>query len=167
MTARSREASIVISRSTTPIAISAKVSSRSTALVLANGADCNLDVRTAPIGYASPSLSLSLRNSFEVKIGTEIHFRSQSLFFLSTKINFQKILFSGPTKHPHFQKSIFGNDFYPKQIQPKSLPKEWYTDFGSFASLLLIKCSQTFPCMLSFSLNQRVDFVCFRRQAHK
>ena len=27
------------------------------------------------------SLSLSLRNSFEVKIGTEIHFRSQSLFF--------------------------------------------------------------------------------------
>ena len=29
----------------------------------------------------SRSLSLSLRNSFEVKIGTEIHFRSQSLFF--------------------------------------------------------------------------------------
>ena len=28
------------------------------------------------------SLSLSLRNSFEVKIGTEIHFRSRSLFFL-------------------------------------------------------------------------------------
>ena len=43
-------------------------------------------VRTARTGFSlsrsrSLSLSLSLRNSFEVKIGTEIHFRSQSLFF--------------------------------------------------------------------------------------
>ena len=52
--------------------------SRSTTLVLANGADWSLDVRTAPTGSLSPScaLSLSLWNSFEVKIGTEIHFRS-------------------------------------------------------------------------------------------
>ena len=35
-----------------------------------------------PLALAlSLSLSLSLQNSFEVKIGTEIHFRSQSLFF--------------------------------------------------------------------------------------
>ena len=46
-------------------------------------------VRTARTSYASPSralaLSLSLWNSFEVKIGTEIHFRSQSLFFLGQR----------------------------------------------------------------------------------
>ena len=45
----------------------------------------------------SLSLSLSLRNSFEVKIGTKIHFRSQSLFFLG-----QRKSISGPIKHPHF-----------------------------------------------------------------
>ena len=45
----------------------------------------------------SLSLSLSLWNSFEVKIGTEIHFRSQSLFFLG-----QRKSISGPIKHPHF-----------------------------------------------------------------
>ena len=89
--------------STAPIVIGAKARSRSTALVitingagacerrrlvllpLANGAD----PRSRTARSASPSralalslsLSLSLRNSFEVKIGTEIHFRSQSLFF--------------------------------------------------------------------------------------
>ena len=40
------------------------------------------------------------------------------------------------------------------------------THLLSFASLL-IKRSQTFPCMLSFALNQRADFVGLRRQAHK
>ena len=42
--------------------------SRLTTLVLANGADWSLDVRTAPTGYASPSraltLSLSLSSEF-------------------------------------------------------------------------------------------------------
>ena len=36
---------------------------------------------SSPSPSLSLSLSLSLRNSFEVKIGTEIHFRGQSLFF--------------------------------------------------------------------------------------
>ena len=49
------------------------------ALPLANGADPRS--RTVRSALRSLSLSLSLRNSFEVKIGTEIHFRSQSLFF--------------------------------------------------------------------------------------
>ena len=49
---------------------------------------------------------------------------------------------------------------------PETLPKEWHTNFGSLASLL-IKRSKTYPCMLSFALNQRADFVGLRRQAHK
>ena len=49
-------------------------------------------------------------------------------------------------------------------LTPMSLPKEWHADFGSFASLL-VKRSQTFPCMLRFALNQRADFVGLRRQA--
>ena len=118
--------------STAPIAIGAKARSRSriaidgagacerrrlVLLPLANGADPRS--RTARSASPSLSLSLSLRNSFEVKIGTEIHFRNQSpFFFQSTEINFRKILFSGPTKHPYFRKSISGNDFHPKQTQP-------------------------------------------------
>ena len=72
--------------------------SQSTALVLANGTDWSL-VRANGADWLcfSLSLSLSLRNSFEVKIGTEIHFRSQSLFFLG-----QRKSISGPIKHPHF-----------------------------------------------------------------
>ena len=54
-------------------------------LPLANGADPrSRTARSALRSHAlalSLSLSLSLRKSFEVKIGTEIHFRSQSLFF--------------------------------------------------------------------------------------
>ena len=142
-TARSREASIAISRSTTSIAIGAKersqwtardrdLGSRSTARdrdrrhwclrTARPGAQCVWTVRTSACFSLSRSrfLSLSLWNSFEVKIGTEIHFRSQSLFFGSTEINFRKILFSEPTKHPHFRKSISGNDFHPKQTQPKT-----------------------------------------------
>ena len=49
---------------------------------------------------------------------------------------------------------------------PETLPKEWHTNFGSLASLL-IKRSKTYPCMLSFALNQRADFVGLRRQAYK
>ena len=98
-----------ISRSTTPIAIGVKASLRSRIAIDGAGA-CERRglVMLLPLVLSlSLSLSLSLWNSFEVKIGTEIHFRSQSLFFFwSTEINFRKILFSGPTKHPHFRKSI-------------------------------------------------------------
>ena len=87
-TAQSREASIAISRSTAPIAIGAKASSRSRIAIDDAGA-CErgrLELgRANGADWVSVSLlrsrSLSLWNSFEVKIGTEIHFRSQSLFF--------------------------------------------------------------------------------------
>ena len=52
--------------------------------------------------------SLSLGNSFEVK----------AYFFGLIEIDFRKILFSRPTNHPHFQKSISGSDFHPKQTHP-------------------------------------------------
>ena len=42
----------------------------------------------------------------------------KGIFFRSTDFNFQKIEFSGPTKQPHFRKSISGSDFHPKQTQP-------------------------------------------------
>ena len=56
--------------------------------------------------------------------------------------------------------------FFSVSHAPKSLYKERHADFGNFPSLL-IKISQTFPCMLGFALNQRADFVGLRRQAHK
>ena len=43
---------------------------------------------------------------------------SKAFFFRSTDFNFRKIEFSGPTKQPHFRKSISGSDFHPKQTQP-------------------------------------------------
>ena len=43
----------------------------------------------------------------------------KGIFFRSTDFNFRKIEFSGPTKQPHFRKSISGSDFHPKQTQPK------------------------------------------------
>ena len=43
----------------------------------------------------------------------------KGIFFGSTDFNFRKIEFSGPTKQPHFRKSISGSDFHPKQTQPK------------------------------------------------
>ena len=61
----------------------------------------------------SLSLSLSLRKPFEVKIGTEMNFHGQSLFF-TVENDFWKILFSKPTKHPHLQKSIFWKWFSAK-----------------------------------------------------
>ena len=87
--------------------------SRSTALVLANGVDWSLDMRTAPIGSLSPSralafsLSLSLRNSFEVKIGTEIHFRSQSLFFWVNRNQFPENSIFRTNQTPAFPEKHF------------------------------------------------------------
>ena len=73
--------------------------------------------------------------------------------------------FSSPLKcvslcHTHWPNGFFFFLFFFFSVShtPKSLPKEWHADFGSFASLL-IKRSQTFPCMLSFALNQKTDFV--------
>ena len=141
-TARSRTASIAIgtkarSRSTAqsreaPRRRVRDLGSRSTALVLANGADWSLDVRTAPTGSLSPScalalsLSLSLRNSFEVKIGMEIHFRSQSLFFLGQR------------------KSISGKFYFPDQlntrISRKAFPEMIFTQNKHSLNGLSVTC---------------------------
>ena len=101
--------------------------------------------RTAPLGWSSLfSVFYSLSNSrTHTKIGrtalcaSALHSRPNGLCFLSF------LLFSFSVSH-----------------------KEWHADFGSFASLL-VERSQTFPCMLSFALNQRADFVGLRRQPHK
>ena len=47
----------------------------------------------------------------------------KGIFFRSTDFNFRKIEFFGPTKQPHFRKSISGSDFHPKQTQLKSKEK--------------------------------------------
>ena len=119
----SREASIAISRSTTPIAIGVKASLQSRIAIDGAGA---CERRRLQLGCAngadwlcfslscSRSLSLSLWNSFEVKIGTEIHFRSQSLFF-----------FFGQ------RKSISGKFYFPDQpntrISEKAFPEMIFT----------------------------------------
>ena len=72
-------------------------------------------VQTARTGYVSPSLarslslslSLSLRNSFEVKIGTEIHFRSQSLFFWVNGNQFPENSIFRTNQTPAFPKKYF------------------------------------------------------------
>ena len=73
-------------------------------------------VQTAQTGYASPSrsLSLSLRNSFEVKIGTEIHFRSQSLFFWVNENQFLENSIFRTNQTPAFPKKHFRKWFSPK-----------------------------------------------------
>ena len=94
--------------------------SRSTALVLVNGANWSLDVRTALTGSLSPScalalsLSLSLRNSFEVKIGMEIHFRSQSLFFWVNGNQFPENSIFRTNQTPAFPEKHFRKWFSPK-----------------------------------------------------
>ena len=90
--------------------------SRSTALVLANDADWSLDVRTALTGSLSPSrsLSLPLRNSFEVKIGTEIHFRSQSLFFWVNRNQFSENRIFRTNQTSAFPEKHFRKWFSPK-----------------------------------------------------
>ena len=89
-TAPLREIAIggAISRSDAPIEISDRDWRHWCLRTERTGGRCVWTVRTGACERhwcvrASPSrsLSLSLRNSFEVKIGTEIHLRSQSLFF--------------------------------------------------------------------------------------
>ena len=74
----------------------------------------------------SLSLSLSLWNSFEVKIGTEIHFRSQSLFFLGQR------------------KSISGKFYFPDQpntrISRKAFPEMIFTQNKHSLNGLSVTC---------------------------
>ena len=70
----------------------------------------------------SLSLSLSLSfsgNALKEKYKCKSVSVVKGFFFGSTDFNFRKIEFSGPTKQPHFRKSISGSDFHPKQTQPK------------------------------------------------
>ena len=63
---------------------------------------------------ASPSLSLSLWNSFEVKIGMEIHFRSQSLFFSVNGNQFSENSIFRTNQTPAFLEKHFQKWFSPK-----------------------------------------------------
>ena len=108
-TARSHEASIAISRRR-----DRNLELQSTALVLANGADWSL-VRANGVDWCvRASLSLSLRNSFEVKIGTKIYFRSQSLFFSVNGNQFSKNFIFRTNQIPTFPKKYFQKWFSPK-----------------------------------------------------
>ena len=70
----------------------------------------------------SLSLSLSLfGNTLKWKWKCKMISVVKARFFRSTDFNFQKLEFSGPTKQPHFQKSISGSDFHPKQTHPNWL----------------------------------------------
>ena len=55
----------------------------------------------------SLSLSLSVRNSFEVKIGTKFHFRSQSLFFSVNGNQFPENSIFWTNQTPIFPEVIF------------------------------------------------------------
>ena len=84
---------------------------------------------SSPLAHAR-SLSLSLFLSlFPEILWSENEGRNSFPWsnwkFRSTDFNFRKIEFSGPTKQPHFRKSISGNDFHPKQTQPKLLFWVW------------------------------------------
>ena len=108
--------SIAISRSTAPIAIGAKASSRSRIAIDGAGA---CERRGLELGACERcglvracfslalSLSLSLRNSFEVKIGTKIHFRSQSLFFWVNGNQFLENSIFRTNQTPAFPKKYF------------------------------------------------------------
>ena len=60
------------------------------------------------------SLSLSLQNSFEVKIGTKIHFRSQSLFFWVNGNQFLENRIFRTNQTPAFPEKHFRKWFSPK-----------------------------------------------------
>ena len=71
--------------------------------------------------FLRSGLSLSLSgNTLKWKWKCKMISVVKAFFFRSTKINFRKILFSEPTKHPHFWKSVSESDFHPKQTHPKA-----------------------------------------------
>ena len=84
--------------------------------------DWNVSSPLARARARSLSLSLSLSfsgNTLKGKQKCKMISVVKGIFFRSTDFNFRKIEFSGPTKQPHFRKSISGSDFHPKQTQPK------------------------------------------------
>ena len=112
-TAWSREASIAISQSTAPIAIGAvlrkiAISDRSRRTGARGlSAIVGLDWSSVFFLLRARSLSLSLSfsgNTLKWKWKCKMISVVKAIFFGSTEINFRKILFSGPTKHPHFRK---------------------------------------------------------------
>ena len=69
------------------------------------------------------SLSLSLQNSFEVKIGTEIHFCRQSLFFFWVNGNqFPENSIFQTNQTPAFSEKYFRKWFSPKTNTPFVTP---------------------------------------------
>ena len=64
------------------------------------------------------SLSLSVRNSFEVKIGTEIHFRGQSVFFSVNWNWFPENSIFRTNQTPSFPEKHFWKWFSPKTNTP-------------------------------------------------
>ena len=106
-----------------------KKSSTTTNLVrrqIASIAISNLPLSRAVVGldrdlnrcrqfFLSRACSLSLSgNTLKWKWKGKMISVIKAIFFRSTEINFWKIEFFGPTKHPHFRKSISKNDFHPK-----------------------------------------------------
>ena len=103
----------------------------------------------------------------------------KGIFFGSTDFNFQKIEFSGPTKQPHFQKSISESDFHPKQTQSKIFTFYYFsiqtnltnppptaethlfiTDIRKFSNwFLFLLCFSLFP-ILVFFLFLHFFFIC-------
>ena len=89
--------------------------------------DLGLELELATWTGSSPfararALSLSLSfsgNALKGKQKCKSISVVKGCFFGSTDFNFEKIEFFGPTKQPHFRKSISGNDFHPKQTQPQ------------------------------------------------
>ena len=110
------------------IAISAKARSRSTTWSFSLCAFARLFFLSLSFSLCASVSSLcasvsslcasQFRKSFEVKIGTEMNFRVQSCFLRSNENDFQKILFSKPTKQPILRKMISWNHFHPKQTHP-------------------------------------------------
>ena len=69
----------------------------------------------------SRSLSLSLWNSFEVKIGTEIHFRIQSLFFLGNGNQFLENSIFRTNQTPAFPEKHFRKSFFTQNKHSLSI----------------------------------------------
>ena len=84
--------------------------------------DCRIGLELGLLPLARLlSLSLSFsENTLKWKWKCKMISVVKAIFFRSTEINFRKILFFGPTKHPHCRKSISGSDFHPKQTHPKN-----------------------------------------------
>ena len=122
LTARSHEGEIAINvtRSRSRIAVVRLELVRSTRTG-ARGSPAIVGLDWSSVFFLSHARSLSLsfsRNTLKWKWKCKMISVVKAIFFRSMEINFQKILFSGPTKHPNFWKSISESDFHPKQTHP-------------------------------------------------